>query len=419
MNQKRKILVPIFNRAHYGRLRPVLNAIKNHPKLELKIIVGVPAAYGYFFKNIAHSRPRSWVSALPWYALARLRSWAGQDYVFRNDFLAQNLIKDGFEIESYAPIFFDGGKSETMARTVGLGIERLVEEIKKIKPDIVFVNADRFEMMAVAIAASYLNIPIAHNEGGDVSGTIDESVRHAITKLAHIHFTSTETSRRRVIQMGENPDKVFASGSPAIDAVVGIDFSKKPTAVAGFDTDKPYLLVLAHPVATSSKEENTKAVESLVAALREIRLPKIILGSNIDAGSDVLGDVIKNWLENDKPDDVFFTKHLHPDDFYKYLKNAAAAVGNSSSFIREGAYFGTPVVLLGSRQKNRERAENVLECDGDDAEEIKAAVLSQCKKGRYDKSLSFGDGQTGQKIADLLADVKPDIQKCFRDLFFN
>ncbi|MBI2466121.1 MAG: hypothetical protein HYV66_02755, partial [Candidatus Sungbacteria bacterium] len=135
MNAKRKILMPIFNRAHYGRLRPVLKAIQNHPQLELKIVVGVPAAYGYFFKNIAHSRPRSWRTALPWYVLARVRSFIGKEYVLRNAFLAQNLIRDGFELESYVPMFFDGGRSETMAKTVSLGIGRLVEEIKKIKPD--------------------------------------------------------------------------------------------------------------------------------------------------------------------------------------------------------------------------------------------------------------------------------------------
>src|SRR3989344_7103376 len=153
---KRKILVPIFNRAHYGRLRPVLNAVKNHPALYLKIIVGVPAAYGYFFGNLINSCPRSWASALPWYVLARARSFLGRNFVFRNDFLARNLISDGFAPDGYVPIFFDGGKSETMAKSAGLVIVRLVEELKRIKPDIVFVNADRFEMMAAALAAAYL-----------------------------------------------------------------------------------------------------------------------------------------------------------------------------------------------------------------------------------------------------------------------
>ncbi len=417
MNDKnqRKILVPIFNRAHYGRLRPVLKAIKNHPSLDLKIIVGVPSAYGYFFKNLINSQPRSWIKALPWYVLARARSFLGSNFVFKNDFLARNLLADGFELESYAPIFFDGGKLETMAYTAALGIECMVKEIKKIKPDIVFVNADRFEMIAVAIAASYLNVPIAHNEGGDVSGTLDESIRHAITKLSHIHFVSTESSRKRVIQMGENPDKVFNVGSPAIDAVACVDFAVKPNIFPKLDITKPYLLVLAHPIATVSKEENFNMAQNLVAAIKELDLPKVILGSNIDAGSDALGGVIKNWLENEKPSDVFFIKHLHPEDFYRYLKNAACAVGNSSSFIREGAYLGTPVVLVGSRQNNRERGENIVEVSGD-KDFLKQAIASQINQNRFESSKIFGDGSSSFKIADILAKIDLNIHKVFQDI---
>ena len=416
MNYKRKILVPIFNRAHYGRLRSVLSAIKNHQALDLKIIVGVPAAYGYFFKNILNSRPQSWRKALPWYFIARARSFLGKNFVFKNDFLARNLINDGFELESYAPIFFDGGKSETMAKSVGLGIERLTDEIKKIKPDIVFVNADRFEMMAVAIAASYLNIPIAHNEGGDVSGTIDESIRHSITKLAHIHFTSTESSRKRVIQMGENPDKVFNVGSPAIDAVCNVDFKIKPNVFNSLDISKPYILVLAHPVATASKEENFNMAQNLISAIKEIPIPKIILGSNIDAGSDALGGAIKDWLETEKPKDVFFTKNLHPDDFYKYLNYAVCAVGNSSSFIREGAFLGIPVVLFGSRQNNRERGENILEIVDDKKDSLKNAILKQINNGKFAKCIIFGEGDSAFKIADILSKIDLGVQKSFKDL---
>ncbi|MEK7500762.1 MAG: UDP-N-acetylglucosamine 2-epimerase [Patescibacteria group bacterium] len=415
MSSKRKILVPIFNRAHYGRLRPVLSAIKRHPGLDLKIIVGVPAAYGGFFNNLLNSRPRSWAVALPWYVLARLRSLAGRGHVLRNDFFSGHLSRDGFRIDAEVPMFLDGGRSETMAKSVGLGIVRLVDELKRLKPDVVFVNADRFEMMAVAIAASYLNIPVAHNEGGDISGTIDESGRHAITKLAHIHFTSTLSSRRRVIQMGEDPEKVFAVGSPAIDAVCGVDFSKPPTAIPGFDALQPYLLVLAHPVATRTRDENVKAAENLIDALKGLSVPKIILGSNIDAGSDVLGGVIRNWLDKEKPKGVYFTKHLHPDDFYKHLKNAACAVGNSSSFIREGAYLGTPAVLVGSRQNKRERSENVVEVPGD-KDSLTAAVLRQISHGKFESSTVFGDGGTSSKIANILATVGLDIQKSFYDL---
>ncbi len=408
--------MPIFNRAHYGRLRPVLTAIKNHPNLELKIIVGVPAAYGYFFKNILNSRPKSWRLALPWYMVARLRSFWHKDLVFKNDFLAKNLLADKFEIESYVPIFFDGGKSETMAKTVGLGIEVLVKEIKKIKPDIVFVNADRFEMMAVAIAASYLNVPIAHNEGGDVSGTIDESIRHAITKLSHIHFTSTETSRRRVIQMGENPEMVFNVVSPAIDAVAKADFKKRPGVFPGLDMSKPYLMVLAHPVATLSGQENFEIIKNLISVLKELKMPTLLLGSNTDAGSDRVGQTISSWLADEKPDYIFFTKHLHPDDFYKFMNSAACALGNSSSFIREGAYFGTPVVLMGSRQNKREKGDNIIECSHESVQCILDTIKEQLKHGPYKPNLMFGNGQAAAKISKILAEADAKVQKEFYSL---
>ena len=359
-DRRRKILVPIFNRAHYGRLRPVLQAIKNHSKLELQIITAAPAAYDYFFTNLLNSRPRSWFSAWPWYVRARLLGCFGLKKVLENDFLSRGLVSDGFKVSGYVPMFFDGGVSETMAKSVGLGIPLIVEQIKKLKPDAVFVNADRFEMMAVALAASYMNIPIAHNEGGDVSGTIDESIRHAITKLAHLHFTATESSRNRVIQMGEDPRNVFAVGSPAIDVVSSLDLSIRKNIFPGLDVSKLFLLTLLHPVATALAEENSEMAGNLVSVLKNLKMPTVLLGSNIDAGSDEVSKVIRNWLESEQPDYVFATKHLHPDDFYRYLSAAACAVGNSSSFIREGAYFGTPVVLVGSRQNKRERAANIF-----------------------------------------------------------
>ncbi len=410
ITEKRKILVPIFNRAHYGRLRTVLSAIKNHPGLELQIIVGVPAAYDNFFANIKHSRPRSWLIALPWYVLGRFRSFLGKNYVLKNDFLAKNLLQDGFPVNGYVSFFLDGGNSETMAKSAGLGIIKLADKLKQLKPDIVFVNADRFEMMAVAMAASYLNVLIAHNEGGDLSGTLDESIRHAITKLAHIHFTATTASRKRVIQMGENPNFVFNVGSPAIDAVCRLN--KNTVSDIINKVGENFLLALMHPVATVSKDENKFMANVLIKSLDELGLDVVLLGSNIDAGSDELGRIIKDWANKEKNFKVFFTKHLPPDDFYGLLNKTVCAVGNSSSFIREGAYFGTPVVLTGSRQNSRERGDNVIETIMD-SNEIVTAVKQQLEVGRYPQNIMFGDGNAGEKIAEILARVNPKIQKHF------
>jgi UDP-hydrolysing UDP-N-acetyl-D-glucosamine 2-epimerase len=397
------------------RLRSVLKSIKEHPKLELQIIVAVPAAYDYFFANLRNSRPHSWLLSLPWYIRARVLGFLGSKKVLQNDFLASKLIEDGFNVNGYVPMFIDGGVSDTMAKSVGVGIPRIVEEMKRLKPDVVFVNADRFEMMAVALSASYMNIPIAHNEGGDVSGTIDESIRHAITKLSHIHFTSTEQSRKRVIQMGENPERVFAVGSPAIDAVKNLDLSIKKNIFPGLDISKPFLLTLLHPVATASAEENSFMANNLISTLKDLKMQTVLLGSNTDAGSDEVGKAIRNWIQNENPNYIFFTKHLHPDDFYRYLNASACAVGNSSSFIREGAYFGTPVVLIGSRQNKRERTENILE-SGENCENIKLTIANQIRSGRFQKSFLFGEGNSSERISDVLSNINLTVQKSFQDL---
>ncbi|MDP2910464.1 MAG: UDP-N-acetylglucosamine 2-epimerase, partial [bacterium] len=376
MGKPRKILVPIFNRAHLGRLKPVLSAIRKNPLLELQIIVGLPAAYGNFWLNLKHSRPASWKKSLPWYLRARL------SYFFKsrrlatlgnNNFLVEALTREGFKINSFLPLFFDGGLSEIMAKSVGLGLIGITDELKRLEPDIVFVNADRFEMMAVALAASYMNILVAHNEAGDVSGTIDEGIRHAITKLSHIHFTASEKSRQRVLQMGENPEFVFNVGSPAIDAVKSINTDGKLKTLPEFNLNERFLLVLLHPVATEDREHNYLAIKNLVAVLDELKMPTIFLGSNIDAGSAEIAKITLK-LRQEKPGFMTLVKNLPADDFYLALARTSCAIGNSSSFIREGAFLGTPVVLVGSRQQGRDKGENAIESEAE-PERIKRKIL--------------------------------------------
>lgn len=401
---RKKILVPIFNRAHYGRLRSVLRAIQNHPALELQVMVGLPHAYGNIFETLKYNRPHSRRAAYPWYVRAWLRSVFARfsPRLLQYDFLVRHLAADNFPIHSYVPLMLDGGTGETMARTVGLGLPKIAEEMRRLKPDAVFVNADRFEMMAVSLAAAYQNIVVAHNEGGDMTGTIDESVRHAITKLSHIHFTATEAARARVIQMGENPAYVHAVGSPVIDIIKKLDYGV---------ADKPYLLMLQHPVATEPGWRNVQTLEALCAAIEELKMPTVFVGSNMDAQSNRLGLAAKEWMKS-APSYVAIAKNLSPDDFYRLLSKAACAVGNSSSFIREGAYFGTPAVLVGSRQQGRERGENIKEATAE-KDVIVAAIRAQFRHGRYAKDTRFGDGATGEKIAAILAELNPPIQKTF------
>ena len=415
--KRKKILIPILNRAHYGRLRSVLKAVNDHPKLELMILVASPLAYSSFFLNLKHSRPALKGQALRWYLKARFLSWAGKlnpRFLINKDFLIKSILDDGFPIYSRVPFFIDGGSSVSMAKSVGFGLIKLADEFNRLKPDAVFVNADRFEMMAVALAAAYLNIPIAHNEAGDVSGTIDESVRHAITKLAQIHFTSTQASRDRVIQMGENPQTVFAVGSPAIDVVKNLDLDALPKILPpGFQIKDPYLLVVFHPVATESSQKNIALTENILKAVENMAMPAIFLGSNIDGGSKEVGLMVKKFLSKNLPF-VHFYKTLPPDDFYRFLAGASCALGNSSSFIREGAFFGAPAVIVGSRQQKRERGENIKEA-GCKAQEIERAVKDQIAHGRFASSLIFGSGKAGEQIAQILAETNPPIQKTFFD----
>lgn len=402
LSNRKKILVPIFYRAHLGRLRSVLHAIERHPQLELQVMSASQAAFGSFFANIIHSEPRSWRFSLPWYIKAI--------FLGGRDPLLQKIREEGFSVHSQISLFLDGGTPTVMAKSVGLGIIKIIDEMRRLKPDIVFINADRFEMMALTIAAAYLNIPIAHNEAGDISGTIDESVRHAITKFAHMHFTATETSRKRVIQMGEDPCFVFTVGSPVIDILKKID--QTIPEIPGFDIKKPFLLAMLHPVTTQSEEENLRIVNETISVLEKLKMPTILIGGNSDAHSRAVGPSIASWADNSNHSWLFWAKWLHPDRYFRALANAACALGNSSSFIREAAYLGTPAVLVGSRQQGRERGKNVMEI-AVDADKIEKAVRDQLAHGRYPQDLIFGDGNAGEKIAEILATINPSIQKKF------
>ncbi len=415
---KKKILVPIFFRGHLGRLRSVLRGIGEDPRMELQIMVATSQAHGSFFTNIRHSEPRDWGVALRWYIKARALGFASvfdPQILSRYDSLVRYVTNEGFQIHSRVPFFLDGGTSSTMAKSVGIGMVRITDELLRLRPDIVLINGDRFEMMAVAIAATYLNIPIAHHEGGDVSGSIDESVRHAITKFSHVHLTATERSRGRVLQMGENPRFVFCVGSPTIDALKAIDFQKREQILPGINPDQPYLLVLVHPVTTEGDEQNRHAVMSILEVVERLQMPVALIAGNSDAYSRIVGPMIVAWKDRKHPAYAAVTKLLRPDRFARLLSGAACAIGNSSSFIREGAYLGTPAVLVGSRQRGRECGKNVREVAAD-PDVIEFAVREQLAHGRYPSDLMFGDGNAGKRIIEILATAEPPIQKTFHDV---
>ncbi len=378
---KRKICVVITSRAHYGRLKSVLLAIKKHPQLELQLVVGASAV---------------------------LRNYGE---------ISDLLIKDGFKISSIFYSVIEGENPIAMAKTTGLVILELTTIFSNLKPDIVFLHADRYEVLAGAISASYLNIMVAHNQGGEVSGTIDEHVRHAVTKLAHMHFTTNKNTAERIIKMGEDPKMVYVTGCPSIDLIKNLNL-KMTTSLAKkilpkgvgqpVDLTKSYLVVSFHPV-TTDYGEGLKRAQLLLETINDLRMPTVWFWPNVDAGSDEISKVIRVVREQQKPN-IFFVKNLSPENYLLLINNAACCVGNSSSFIREGSFLGVPAVIVGNRQMARERAKNVLDVNFN-KRQINKAILKQIKHGRYKSDFLYGNGRTALKIVSALASTKIFQQK--------
>jgi UDP-hydrolysing UDP-N-acetyl-D-glucosamine 2-epimerase len=377
---QRKVCVVVNSRANYGRIKSVLKAVKNHPDLDLELIVGA--------------------SALLW----------------RFGNVAEQIAADGYSIDAVVYSIVEGENPTTMAKSTGMGIMELATQFENLKPDIVITVADRFETIATAIAASYMNIPLAHTQGGEVTGSIDESVRHAITKLAHIHFPATEKARDNIVRMGEDPQKVFMTGCPAIDIVAELDLSPNNELLQRYkgvgpelDIHKPYLVVLQHPV-TTEYGSGFDQINKTLQAVRSIHMQTVWLWPNVDAGSDDISKGLRMFRENENPDYVHFYRHFSVEDYARLIANCACLIGNSSSGIREGSFLGVPVVDIGTRQASRERAANCIHVSYSN-KEIEDAARHQIANGRYASSTMYGDGKAGQRIANILADVNINIQK--------
>jgi UDP-hydrolysing UDP-N-acetyl-D-glucosamine 2-epimerase len=270
--------------------------------------------------------------------------------------------------------------------------------------------ADRFETIATSIAASYQNITLAHIQGGEVTGNIDEKVRHANTKLADIHLVASDDTRQRVIKMGEAEDTVMNTGCPSMDlarevsSCPELDFDPiiKYGGVGGnIDWKNGYIVVMQHPVTTEFKESKSH-IEETLRAVSELNIPTFWFWPNVDAGSDGTSNGIRGYRENNDTSNIHFFKNMEPDDFLRLIINSKCLVGNSSVGIRESAFLGVPVVNIGSRQNRRQRASGVVDCEYS-RNEIKSSIESQLKIVKYDSEYIYGDGYAGKKIANILA----------------
>ena len=317
---------------------------------------------------------------------------------------------DGFEIAARVFNVLEGENLTAQAKTTGLGIMELSNVFANLRPDAVVTVADRFETMATAIAASYMNIPLVHIQGGEVTGNIDEKVRHAITKLADRHLVASDDARARVIRLGEVASTVVNTGCPSIDLAAEVlerpaldfdIFDRYGGVGHRFPLSPGYLVVLQHPVTT--EYENARVhIELTLRAVHELGYAALWFWPNVDAGSDGTSKGIRVFREHNETPRIHFFKNMEGRDFLRVLAGARCLVGNSSAGIRECAYLGVPVVNIGDRQRGRARGANVVDVDYDGSR-IAAAIEEQWNHGKYVSEATYGGGDAGRRIAEELA----------------
>lgn len=370
----RRIAIVVNSRANYARIKSVIEAVNQHKDLELILVAGASSLLDEFGNVLPHL----------------------QTYPI--------VVKAFTLVRGDHPI--------TMAKSAGLATMELATIWEHWKPDIVLTVADRFETIATAISASYMNITVAHTQGGELTGSIDESVRHAVTKLSHLHFTATQEARERVIAMGEDPLYVYNTGCPAIDLLMHLPVVEKlPEAGMGppLDLTQPFLLVSQHPV-TTEYPDGLAQIEETLQAVSALDIQTLWLWPNVDAGSGAIAKRLRQFYHHNN-NRVHFYHNLPPEEYAALMQQCACMIGNSSSGIREGAFLGVPVVNIGSRQANRERGWNVMDV-GCHRDEIQAAVRQQMKirKTILPQPL-YGDGHAGERIAQILANAPLRRQK--------
>jgi UDP-N-acetylglucosamine 2-epimerase (non-hydrolysing)/GDP/UDP-N,N'-diacetylbacillosamine 2-epimerase (hydrolysing) len=370
----RRIAVVSSSRADYGHLYWVLRALKDRPDVDLRII-----ATG------AHLSP----------GFGRT---------------VDAFEADGFELEAAPECLLDSDSDVGMAKTIGVGVLSLADLLGRLRPDLLLLIADRYEMLAPAAVALALRIPMAHIEGGDVSeGAIDDAVRNALTKMAHLHFVPTATARRRVLAMGEADWRVHVSGAPSLDHLVR---SRLPDRAAledrlGLALDPAPLVVAMHPV-TLAADETADAL-ALLEALATVERPMVFCYPNADTGYARIVEATRRFCA-DRADARLITNLAHLD-YWALLTHASALVGNSSSGIMETPSLALPCVNIGMRQEKRERAANIIDCGGEvDAirKAIDRALDPAFRPSLAGMSNPYGDGTAGETIARVLAETPID-----------
>lgn len=368
--KKRKVCVLSLNRAEYSRLYTVIRELQKKENVELQTVV----------LQTRYSNSKS---------------------LFE---------RDGFPVTKEFHVDMKGRTPKEVSKLIGKALIEFTDIFSELNPDILIVLGDRYESLAAVAAATYLNIYMVHIQGGEVSGTIDEHTRHAITKFCHYHLPATEQSKIRIIKMGELSDNVVCVGCPGTDLLLEtpkISFEELRYQLYKLSGQRDfleklipgYVLVIQFPMTTELADAKAH-IEETLNALKDLGRPIIILKPNPDAGGDIVSDCIEKFKEEN--DNVLVAKHFPPHLFVNLMRQASVMVGNSSAGIRETGYFGLPTINIGNRQIGRERTRNIIDVPND-AKLIRQEIEKQIEHGPYETESVYGDGTACKQIAEIVS----------------
>ena len=371
----KKICFVIFSSANYNSIKSVILEAKRSKLFKVNVIVGASALQNKFGD------------------------------------VANRIVNDGIKIDFKIENQFSTSELSSMVKTTGLGMIELSDIFNKLSPDLVFTVGDRYETISTAITATYMNILVAHTMGGEVTGTLDESVRHAISKLSHLHFVANKDSMKRVIKLGEKPSHVFNVGCPRNDLLKNIlkknNFKKEfdylsRKGVGDLDSlsqKDHYFVTLYHPV-TTELEKNEQVIANIVNATLKFNIKNIIIWPNSDGGSEQISKKLRTIRELNKIQNYKIYKNLPIEYYIPLIKNAKCLVGNSSSAIRDGAFIGVPAVNVGKRQNSRLASKNVIQSSNEMQDIYKKIKIQYGKK--FKSSKLYGSADASKKILKIL-----------------